>query len=133
MLRLNSDLLKLFYLAAKGELDKVKSVDLSDDFACCVVMASKGYPFEYEKGTVIEDLSKAEAVSGVKIFHAGTYINEKGQLIAVGGRVLGVAAIGSDFVQARAKVYEAVSKVVWGNAYYRKDIGKALNGAPNRN
>lgn len=133
MLRLNSDLLELFYLAAKGQLDKVKSVDLSDDFACCVVMASKGYPLEYQKGTEIEDLSKAEAVDGVKVFHAGTDINEKGELVAVGGRVLGIAAIGSDFIQARARAYEAVSKVVWSNAYYRNDIGKALNGAPNRN
>lgn len=87
-------------------------------------MASQGYPGPYKKGTVIKNVDKAEQVSpAVKIFHAGTALDGDGNLVAVGGRVLGVTAKGKDIEEARARAYGAVDAVEWPEGFFRHDIG----------
>ncbi|KAK1275358.1 hypothetical protein QJS04_geneDACA009975 [Acorus gramineus] len=123
MMRLESDLAQLLLSACKGELGSV-SLDWSPGSAMVVVMASRGYPGPYEKGTVIKNLHEAELVAPmVKIFHAGTDIDPNGNFIAVGGRVLGVTAKGKDIEEARERAYRAVEEIDWPEGYFRKDIG----------
>lgn len=120
LLRLESDLFELMLNASKGELDE--EVKFSDKKAVCVVMAAKGYPNDYEKGTEIKNLIEAEKSNkDVVIFHAGTKV-EKGKILANGGRVLGVSAIADNFKEARNKSYDAIKKIKWDEGFYRKDI-----------
>ncbi|MES2472597.1 MAG: phosphoribosylglycinamide synthetase C domain-containing protein, partial [Pseudomonadota bacterium] len=86
------------------------------------VMASKGYPGSYEKGHVITGLDEAAKVPGVTIFHAGTE-QRGGDIVAVGGRVLNVTAIGKDVAEAQARAYQAASLIHWEGSFFRKDIG----------
>lgn len=88
-----------------------------------VVMAAKGYPGKAEKGSVIKGVDAAEAVEGVTVFQAGTDVNEKNELVASGGRVLGVTAVGGDLKAAIANAYEGVAAIDWPGGFYRKDIG----------
>lgn len=123
MVRLESDLVQVLLAACRGELNGVQ-LDWSPGSAMVVVMASKGYPGTYEKGTVIENLEEAEQVAPcVKIFHAGTAFNSNGKFIAVGGRVLGVTAKGQDLEEACDRAYRAVQEVKWAEGFYRRDIG----------
>jgi len=92
--------------------------------AVTVVMANKGYPGSYEKGSVIRDVDAAETVADCYVFHAGTALADNGDLIAVGGRVLAVTALGDDAASARRHAYEAVAKINWQNGFYRNDIAK---------
>jgi len=121
MLRLMSDLVPALIASRDGQL---KRFDLRwyDDAALVVVMATKGYPGRYGKGSVIEGLDAARAIEGVEIFHAGTRI-EGGRITANGGRVLGVAATGKSVAEAQARAYAAVDKVDWPGGFCRKDIG----------
>ena len=121
MMRLESDLLELLLAAAKGALEGM-SANWSDDVVMNVVLASKGYPGTYEKGTEIADLSAAEALDGVTIFHAGT-AEKDGKLLATGGRVLNVCARGGSVTQAQRLAYQAVDAVRWDNGFCRRDIG----------
>ena len=93
-------------------------------FAVTVVMANKGYPRSYEKGSIIRDLEAAEQDTDCYVFQAGTERAENGDLIAVGGRVLALTALGHDIASARKKAYEGISRVEWGNGYYRNDIAR---------
>ena len=96
--------------------------------SACVVMATEGYPESYPKGSIINGISDADAVDGVKVFHAGTDKDSDQSLIAVGGRVLGVTASGDDLRQAIDRAYAGVEKIDWPQGFYRKDIGwRALN------
>ncbi|CAL4981646.1 unnamed protein product [Urochloa decumbens] len=123
MMRLESDLAQVLLSACRGELGNV-SLTWSPEMAMVVVMASQGYPGSYKKGTVIRNLDKAEQVSpAVKIFHAGTALDGDGNLVAVGGRVLGVTAKGKDIEEARARAYDAVDAVDWPEGFVRRDIG----------
>ncbi|KAK1602771.1 hypothetical protein QYE76_037739 [Lolium multiflorum] len=123
MMRLESDLAQVLLSACKGELGKV-SLTWSPEIAMVVVMASEGYPGSYRKGTVIKNINKAEQVSpAVKIFHAGTALDGDGNLVAVGGRVLGVTAKGKDIEEARSRAYDAVDVVHWPEGFFRRDIG----------
>ncbi|CAN6362704.1 unnamed protein product [Urochloa humidicola] len=123
MMRLESDLAQVLLSACRGELDNV-SLTWSPEMAMVVVMASQGYPGSYKKGTVIRNLDKAEQVSpAVKIFHAGTALDGDGNLVAVGGRVLGVTAKGKDIEEARARAYDVVDAVDWPEGFVRRDIG----------
>jgi len=123
MMRLESDLAQVLLSACQGELGNV-SLTWSPEMAMVVVMASQGYPGSYNKGTVIKNVDKAEQVSpAVKIFHAGTALDEDGNLVAVGGRVLGVTAKGKDIEEARARAYGAVDTVEWPEGFFRRDIG----------
>ncbi|RWX77175.1 phosphoribosylamine--glycine ligase [Neorhizobium lilium] len=119
MMRLESDLLDLLHAAATGSLDRV-SANWSDDVALTVVMASKGYPGAYEKGTVIDALPPTG--EGEKIFHAGTAL-KGGTLVATGGRVLNVTANGATVAEAQAKAYRLAGQVTWDNGFCRSDIG----------
>ncbi|MFB9950390.1 phosphoribosylamine--glycine ligase [Rhizobium puerariae] len=119
MMRLKSDLLDLLHAAATGTLDRV-SAEWSDGVALTVVMASKGYPGSYEKGTPIANLP--ETAGGEKIFHAGTALRD-GALVATGGRVLNVTATGETVAEAKAHAYALVDKVAWDNGFCRRDIG----------
>lgn len=123
MMRLESDLAQVLMSACRGELGDV-SLTWSPEMAMVVVMASEGYPGSYKKGTVIRNLEKAEQVSpAVKIFHAGTALDGDGNLVAVGGRVLGITAKGKDIEEARARAYDAVDVVDWPEGFFRRDIG----------
>lgn len=121
MMRFEGDLAKVLKAAADGALDSVEDelTRWSDDVALCVVMAAKGYPGSYQKGSVID---LPEPHDSVEIFHAGTAKDSKGQLIAAGGRVLGVTAQGANVKAARAHAYETVMAVGWPEGFYRKDI-----------
>jgi phosphoribosylamine--glycine ligase len=121
MLRLMSDLVPALLASRDGML---KNFDLRwyVEPALTVVMAAKGYPGTYARGTVIEGLDDAGAVEGVEIFHAGTKA-ENGQILANGGRVLNVSAIGKTVGEAQKRAYEAVSRVRWPQGFCRHDIG----------
>jgi len=119
---LKSDLLEIFMAVRNETLADVK-VEFSDESAACVVMASGGYPQKYQTGYEIEGLDEFGQAEGVTVFHAGTKF-EDGKFLTSGGRVLGVTAIGKDREDALKKSYEAVSKISFKDAHYRKDIGK---------
>jgi len=121
MLRLMSDLIPALLASRDGQL---KSFDLRwyPDPALTVVMAAKGYPGEYARGSVIEGLDDAAKVEGVEIFHAGTKADGN-RILANGGRVLDVSAIGKTVREAQARAYEAISRIRWPEGFYRHDIG----------
>jgi phosphoribosylamine--glycine ligase len=121
MLRLTSDLLPLLMATADGRLRDM-ALDWSDDVALCVVMAAKGYPGPYAKGSEIKGLDAAGADPQVQIFHAGTR-SEGGRILADGGRVLGVTARDHSVEAARAHAYAAVDKIDWPEGFCRRDIG----------
>ena len=123
--RLESDLLEAMEKTASGRLNEAK-LAWSPKTAVCVVMASKGYPGEYEKGKTISGIAEAEA-SGAMVFHAGTALKD-GKLINVGGRVLGVTALGDGALAAQKKAYEAIGKISWDGASFRKDIAAKAIG-----
>jgi phosphoribosylamine---glycine ligase len=121
MLRLMSDLVPALLACCDGVL---KNFDLRwyADAALTVVMAAKGYPGAYAKGSVIEGLDAAAAVEGVEIFHAGT-LAQDGRILANGGRVLDVCATGKTIAQAQARAYRAVDCIRWSDGFCRRDIG----------
>ena len=121
MLRLMSDLVPALLASRDGQL---KSFDLRwyPDPALTVVMAAKGYPGDYARGSVIEGLDDAAKVEGVEIFHAGTKADGP-RILANGGRVLNVSAIGQTVREAQARAYEAISRIRWPQGFYRHDIG----------
>lgn len=121
---LKSDLLKIMLNCVQGTL-KESDVVWKEESAVCVILASSGYPEEYQKGFEIKGLDDASAQFSEDswIFQAGTKRNEKGQLITSGGRVLAAVATASSFSDARKKVYENIQKISFDGMYYRKDIG----------
>jgi phosphoribosylamine--glycine ligase len=126
LFRMKTDPVPLMMAALEGELAG-KSIGWLPEDAVCVVMASGGYPGSYEKGKQITGLEKAEALQGVKVFHAGTGKGPNG-IVTAGGRVLGVTAADARIDKAIEKAYQAVEQIHWENVHYRKDIGrKALN------
>lgn len=114
-----SDLLELMYAASKGELAG-HEINLDSLYRCCVVLASEGYPKEYETGKVIHGLKDVSAQANV--FHAGT-VAENGELLTDGGRVLSIVGSGETLQEAIKNTYAEVRKVSFENAYYRSDIG----------
>jgi len=121
MLRLMSDLLPALIAARDGVL-KTFALRWYAEAALTVVMAAKGYPGDYAKGAEIVGLTDAEKIEGIEIFHAGTR-REDGRILANGGRVLNVCALGKTVAQARARAYEAVDKIKWPEGFCRRDIG----------
>jgi phosphoribosylamine--glycine ligase len=121
MMRLKSDLLTALLAARDGMLG---SIDLRwhDDPALTVVMAPRGYPDGYEKGTVIRGLDEAAEVEGVQIFHAGTAWRGP-DIVASGGRALNVSAMGKTVSEAQARAYKAVDLIDWPQGFCRRDIG----------
>lgn len=124
--RLSSDLVEPMLASIEGSLAGVK-LSWRPDACVCVVAASGGYPGEYQTGFAISGLDKAEAISGIPAFHAGTAIRD-GELVTAGGRILGLSALGVDHTAAREKAYRALSQVSFEGIHYRRDI--AL-GEPN--
>ena len=122
LMRLKTDLLDVFEATIDGTLDTIAPLDWDTRSAVCVVMASKGYPGEYEKGAIIQGLDEAATVPNTKVFHAGTAIDESGEVTAVGGRVLGVTGLGNTVSEAKSAAYTAVKSIRWEGAWCRKDI-----------
>jgi len=121
MPRLMSDLVPALLASRDGVL---KSLDLRwyGDAALTVVMAARGYPGSYARGSVIEGLDEAAAVPDVEIFHAGTK-QDDGGIVANGGRVLDISARGKTVREAQARAYEAVARIRWLDGFCRHDIG----------
>jgi phosphoribosylamine--glycine ligase len=121
MLRMMSDVLPALIACADGQL-KNFSLRWFDDVALTVIMATRGYPGDYGKGSVITGLDEASKIEGVEIFHAGT-VAKDGQLLANGGRVLNVCASGKTVSEARQRAYQAVDRIKWPEGFCRRDIG----------
>jgi len=121
MMRLKSDLAALCLAAIDGKLDTV-SAEWDERAAVGVVMAAGGYPDEYRKADVISGLDKAQA-DDLKVFHAGTAVNDSNQVITAGGRVICVTALGNNVTAAQNRAYQGVAMIHWDEAYYRTDIG----------
>jgi len=121
MLRMMSDIVPALIASADGQL-KNFSLRWFDDVALTVIMATRGYPGDYGKGSVIEGLDDAAKVEGVEIFHAGTAMKD-GRIVANGGRVLNVCALGKTVTEAQARAYEAVDRIKWPEGFCRRDIG----------
>jgi phosphoribosylamine--glycine ligase len=128
LLRLKSDLVELIEATIDGRLDEVKPPEWDPRPAVSVVMASEGYPGDYEKGRPIRGLEEAAAVPEVKVFHSGTALVD-GQVVTSGGRVLAVTALGNTIAAAKLQAYTAVKCIRWQGAWCRKDIAdKAMPG-----
>jgi phosphoribosylamine---glycine ligase len=121
MLRLMSDLVPALLACCDGLLG---NFDLRwyPDAALTVVMAAKGYPGSFAKGTVIEGLDAAATVEGVEIFHAGTQVRG-GNVVADGGRVINVCATGASVLIAQTRAYQAIDRIHWSDGFFRRDIG----------
>lgn len=126
LMRLKTDLVDVLEAAVDGKLAELGSLEWDERPSICVVMASEGYPGDYEKGRTITGLDAADALEDVKVFHAGTTISD-GEVRTSGGRVLGVTAVGSSISNAKLQAYTAVKEIRWPGAWCRKDISdKAL-------
>jgi len=125
MARMKSDLVPILKGVADGALKETK-IDWAKEPAACVVMASKGYPDEAETGKEIRGLDSLKGAPDVMVYHSATALRD-GKVVTVGGRVLGVTALGANLDAAVQRAYEAVSKISFDGMQYRKDIGqKAL-------
>lgn len=119
LMRLNSDLVELCVAACQGKLAE-QSAEWDSRAAVGVVMAAGGYPEDYRKGDVISGIPAETEDS--KVFQAGTQLDEQGQVLTSGGRVLCVTALGNTVTQAQERAYQAVEQIQWDDMYYRKDI-----------
>ncbi len=120
MMRLRSDLVELCLAATRGELDKV-TIDFDSRAAVGVVLAANGYPANYPKGDVISGLD-TNMDESAKAFHAGTKLNEQGEVITNGGRVLCATALGNTVTEAQQLAYELLNQVTWRGVEFRTDI-----------
>lgn len=118
---LESDFVELCLATLDGSLSE-RTVQWKQAVALCVVMAAKGYPGDYHKGSEIRGLESIEKSAEICVFHAGT-LRKEGKLLANGGRVLNSVGIGSDFAQARMRAYATLAKIDWPEGFYRHDIG----------
>ena len=126
--RLETDLLEVMVAVAQVRLHQVK-LSWSKKWAVSVVLASGGYPGDYEKGKVITGIEDARLMNDVTVYHAGTKIDEAGNLVTNGGRVLNVTALGDDFESAQKRAYLASAMIDFEGKYQRHDIGaRALRG-----
>lgn len=126
--RMKNDIMDVVDACIDGTLDKT-DLQFEDNAAVCVVLASEGYPVAYEKGFEIKGLENFEGKEDYYCFHAGSKFDSAGRIVTNGGRVLGITAKGEDLKTARAKAYEAVEWVSFGNKYMRHDIGRAIDEA----
>lgn len=121
MVLLKSDLMPALLATHRGMLDRER-LEWHDGAAMTVVMATRGYPGNYEKGSIIRGLGLAGGHAGVTIFHAGTATRD-GEIIATGGRVLNVTARGATLREARERAYDAIGDIDWPQGFCRSDIG----------
>ncbi len=131
LMRLQSDLVDLIEATLDGQLDQIEPPKWDPQASVCVVMASEGYPGSYQKGHVIEGINEADAMDKVKVFHAGTTLQD-GQVVNNGGRVLGVTALGETVAAAQERAYAAIEKIHWQGAWYRSDIADKAIRTPAR-
>jgi phosphoribosylamine--glycine ligase len=120
MMRLKSDLVELCLAATRGELDKA-TIDFDSRAAVGVVLAAQSYPASYPKGDVISGLDTNKNVLA-KTFHAGTKLNEQGQVVTNGGRVLCATALGNTVTEAQKTAYELLHQITWQGVEFRTDI-----------
>ncbi len=126
LMRLKTDLVDIIEAAVDGRLSELEPLEWDERPSICVVMASEGYPGDYEKGREISGLDAADALEDVKVFHAGTRL-EDGRVLSDGGRVLGVTSLGTTISLAKLQAYKGVKEIRWRGAWCRKDISdKAL-------
>lgn len=124
MMRLDGDFAKILKAAADGRLSSVKGeLRWMPHSSLCVVMAAKGYPGAFEKGTAIRGLEALPADSEAKVFHAGTAPRAGGGVVSNGGRVLGVTARAETIAEAQKRAYQVVDKIDWPEGFCRRDIG----------
>ena len=121
--RLKGDRVDIFEACIEGTLDQVP-IAWEDNAAVCIVLASGGYPVKYAKGYPIEGLHAFDDRDDMMIFHAGTALNEEGQIVTSGGRVLGVVALDQTLDAAIAKGYENLPQVHFKDEHFRTDIGR---------
>ncbi|MGY8746554.1 MAG: phosphoribosylamine--glycine ligase [Pirellulales bacterium] len=131
LLRLKTDFLDLLEATVDRRLGEIGPLQWDERPSVCVVMASDGYPGKYEKGKVIRGLEDAAAIEDVKVFHAGTRLDENQNVLTNGGRVLGVTALGDSVATAKLQAYKAIKCIRWDGAWCRKDISdKAITISP---
>jgi len=123
--RMKNDIVEVFEACIDKKLDEIE-LEFEDNAAVCVVLASEGYPLEYEKGIKIEGLDNFKNKDSCFAFQAGTAFKGE-EIVTNGGRVIGITAKGDNLVSARNNAYKAVELVSFKNKYYRKDIGKAID------
>lgn len=127
MMRLQSDLVDLLEASVDGTLSELPPLEWDPRPAVCVVMASEGYPGPYTRSHPIRGLDEAAQIPDVKVFHAGTRMQE-GQVVTNGGRVLGVTGLGDSTAAAKLQAYTAVKQIRWDGAWCRKDIADKAIG-----
>lgn len=118
---LDSDLMDIFQACVDGTLDKI-DIKWKDQAACCLVLASGGYPVQYQSGYPISGLE--EAGQNATVFHAGTKLGEDGQILTAGGRVLGVTALGATLEESISNSYTAAKPISFQDMHFRRDIGR---------
>jgi len=126
--RMKNDIVDVFEACIDGTLASI-DLEFEDNAAVCVVLASSGYPENYEKGFEITGFENFKNKEGYYVFHAGSKFDNEGKIVTNGGRVLGVTAKGSNLKEARANAYEATKLISFDNKYMRNDIGKAIDEA----
>jgi phosphoribosylamine--glycine ligase len=122
LMRMKGDIIPILEACIKGNLSQYQ-IEWDSRPSVCVVMASKGYPGDYEKGKVIHGLKEVSQMKDVFVFHAGTAMKDD-QKVTNGGRVLGVTGLGENIPRAIEKTYQAVKKIYWDGVHYRTDIGR---------
>ena len=120
--RMHADLLEVFLACDNGTLD-ASMIEWDDDYAVSVVLASAGYPGSYESGKRITGIEDASAQDGITVYHAGTTLDNTGNTLTAGGRVLNVTAVAPTFVEAREKAYAALELIDFDGKQFRTDIG----------
>jgi phosphoribosylamine--glycine ligase len=122
MARMKSDLVPVLKGVAEGDLGGVK-IEWAKDPAVCVILAARGYPDSAETGSEIRGLEELQKEADIVVYHAATALKD-GKVVTVGGRVLGVTALGQNLDAAVARAYEGVAKIAFDGMHYRKDIGR---------
>lgn len=122
LVRMKGDMIPILEACIRGTLSRCQ-IEWDQRASVCVVMASKGYPGDYEKGKRIEGLEEVSRMKDIFVFHAGTTL-KNGQVVTNGGRVLGVTGLGENIPKAIERTYQAVEKISWEGVHFRKDIGK---------
>ncbi|MEC9373794.1 MAG: phosphoribosylglycinamide synthetase C domain-containing protein, partial [Planctomycetota bacterium] len=128
MMRFQGDLAEVLYRTATGSLADAE-INWDPRVACCVVLASRGYPEKPETGKKITGIERAEALEDVMVFHAGTKMNAEGEVVTAGGRVLGVTALGDTLEEARERALAACDFIHFDGMQLRRDIGAGAAAA----
>ncbi len=121
--RLKTDLVEIITRSVEKDI-KDFEIELIEDTAITVVIASKGYPASFKKQIALPSLNKFEKLEDITIYHSGTSINKEQNLVSNGGRVLCITSLGENINSCRKKAYEVIENINWDNGFYRKDIGK---------